>query len=128
MRPVTVSITVPEAREGVYDFLSVLENHAAFTDHFLRDWELAGPNSGVGAKARMRVQRAGPDDWLEMEVVASDRPRMTVEESVGAKGAKGRRRTRVGARAAPICSRSCPPARPRSHSSSPGRGRRRSSA
>jgi hypothetical protein len=52
---------------------------------------LAGPNSGVVAKARMRVKRAGPDDWLEMEVVASDRPRMTVEESVGA---KGRRRTR----------------------------------
>jgi hypothetical protein len=38
----------------------------------------------------MRVKRPRPDDWLEIQVVAGERPRMTSEESVGA---GGRRRT-----------------------------------
>ncbi len=91
MKPVSASITVPSSREEVFDFLDVLGNHRSFTDHFLVDWELSGPEAGVGARARMRVKRPGPDDRLEMTVVASERPRMTAEESVGA---KGRRRTR----------------------------------
>ena len=91
MKPVTVAVTVPQSREEVYDFLDVLANHRAFTDHFLVDWELSGPAAGIGARARMRVKSPGPDDWLDMEVKAAERPRMTAEESVGA---KGRRRTR----------------------------------
>ena len=91
MKPVTVSITVPQDREQVFDLLDVLAKHEQFTDHFLYDWEVSGPRSGVGAKARMKVRRPGPDERLEMRVVASERPRTTVEESVGA---GGRRRTR----------------------------------
>jgi hypothetical protein len=91
MKPVTVSVTVPEPREDVYDFLDVLGNHASFTDHFLLDWELSGPSAGIGARARMRVKKPGPADWLEMEVVGADRPRSTTEESVSG---NGRRRTR----------------------------------
>ena len=91
MKPVTVSIEVPQPREQVYDFLDVLGNHEGFTDHFLVDWELSGPASGVGAKARMQVKSFGAKDVLDMEVVAAERPRMTAEESVSA---KGRRRTR----------------------------------
>jgi hypothetical protein len=91
VKPVTVSIEVPQPREQVYDFLDVLGNHEGFTDHFLVDWELSGPASGVGAKARMQVKSFGVKDVLDMEVVAAERPRMTAEESVSA---KGRRRTR----------------------------------
>ena len=91
MKPVTVAIEVPQSRERVYDFLDVLGNHEQFTDHFLVDWELSGPSSGVGAKARMQVKGFGVRDSLEMEVVAAERPRMNAEESVGA---RGRRRTR----------------------------------
>jgi Polyketide cyclase / dehydrase and lipid transport len=91
MMPVTVSATVPQGHEEVFEFLDVLANHEAFTDHFLLDWELSGPPSGVGARARMRVKSPGPDDWLEMKVVAADPPRTIAEESVGA---RGRRRTR----------------------------------
>lgn len=91
MKPVTVSIEVPQPREQVYDFLDVLGNHEEFTDHFLVDWELSGPSSGVGAKARMQVKSFGAKEVLDMEVVAAERPRMTAEESVSA---KGRRRTR----------------------------------
>lgn len=91
MRPVTSAITVPQSPAEVYDLLDVLGAHEAFTDHFLVDWETSGPRSGVGARARMRVKKPGPPDWLDMEVIAAERPRRTVEESVSA---KGRRRTR----------------------------------
>ncbi len=91
MKPVTVTITVPQPRDEVFDLIDVLGAHEAFTDHFLVDWETSGPASGVGARARMRIKRPGPADWLEMEVIAAEPPRVTVEESVSA---KGRRRTR----------------------------------
>ena len=92
MKPVSVSVDVPASREEVYDYLDVLGNHRVFTDHFLVDWSLDGPERGVGAKARMRVKGPGPSsDWLDMEVVAAERPWMSMEESVSA---DGRRRTR----------------------------------
>jgi hypothetical protein len=91
MKTVTATVEVSRPRTEVFDFLDLLANHERFTDHFLVDWELSGPASSVGAKAHVRVKSPGPDDWLDMTVVESDRPRMTAEESVGA---KGRRRTR----------------------------------
>jgi Polyketide cyclase / dehydrase and lipid transport len=92
MKPVSVSVNVPQSREEIYDYLDVLGNHRRFTDHFLVDWSLAGPERGVGARARMRVKGLRlTEDWLDMEVVAAERPRMLMEESVSA---KGRRRTR----------------------------------
>jgi hypothetical protein len=90
VKPVTVSVEVPQSPEEVFDYLDVLGNHEEFTDHFLVDWETSGPERGAGARARMRVRRPGPDDWLEMEVVESERPRRSVEQ---ARGAKGRRLT-----------------------------------
>jgi hypothetical protein len=91
MKPITVSIEVPQSQQQVFDYLDVLGNHERFTDHFLLDWQLSGPASGVGARARMRVKSPGRDDWLDMKVVEADRPRSTTEESVSG---KGRRRTR----------------------------------
>jgi hypothetical protein len=93
MKPVTVAIEVPQSPERVYDFLDVLGNHEQFTDHILVDWELSGPPSGVGAKARMNVKAMGRKDPLEMEVVAAERPRMNAEESVSAKGHRHTRGT-----------------------------------
>jgi Polyketide cyclase / dehydrase and lipid transport len=91
MKAVTATVTVPQPRDEVFEFLDVLANHEQFTDHFLVDWELSGPAAGVGAKAHMRVKSPGPDDWLDMTVISGERPRTTTEESIGA---KGRRRTR----------------------------------
>jgi hypothetical protein len=91
MKPVTVSITVPQPREEVWDFLDVLANHEAFTDHMLVDWQLSGPERGVGARVRMRLKRPGPADRMELRVIAADPPRTSTEETVGA---RGRRRTR----------------------------------
>ena len=91
MKPVTAAVSVPQPREEVFDFLDVLANHERFTDHFLVDWDLSGPAAGVGAKAQMRVKSPGPEDWLDMTVIAAERPRTMTEESIGA---NGRRRTR----------------------------------
>jgi uncharacterized protein YndB with AHSA1/START domain len=91
MKPVTVSIAVPQPREEVWDFLDALANHEAFTDHMLVDWQLSGPARGVGASVRMRLKRPGPADWMDLRVIEVDPPRRSTEESVGA---HGRRRTR----------------------------------
>jgi Polyketide cyclase / dehydrase and lipid transport len=91
MRPVTVSITVPNGRDEVYDFLDVLANHEPFTDHMLVDWHYAGPDRGLGARARMRLKKRGRPDWMDLEVVEVHPPATSVEETVGA---GGRRRTR----------------------------------
>jgi len=91
LKPVTVSVDVPQSRQEVWDYLDVLGNHEQFTDHFLLDWQVSGPASGVGARARMRVKAPGAEDWLDMEVIEAEPPRTSTEESVSA---KGKRRTR----------------------------------
>jgi len=86
MKPVRVSIDVPQRREDVYDFLDVLANHELFTDHMLRDWRCAGPAQGVGAKAKLTAVAAGRTEALDMEVIEAERPTRNVERNVGASG------------------------------------------
>src|SRR3954452_3893106 len=91
VKPVTVSIEVPQPVEEVFDYLAVLANHEAFLDHFLVDWKFSGPRRGVGAKAEARASAPMSQDWTEVEVVEAQRPKRIVEEGVGL---KGKRRTR----------------------------------
>jgi hypothetical protein len=91
MKPVTVSVDVPNSREEAYAFLDLLANHEQFTDHLLIDWELSGPPAGVGAKATARVRAPGSNEIISIEVIEADPPQRIVEESVGA---RGKRRTR----------------------------------
>jgi hypothetical protein len=86
MKPVRVSIDVPQAREDVYDFLDVLANHESFTDHMMRDWRYEGPVRGVGAKAKVTAVAVGRTDTLDMEVIEAERPTRNVERNVGASG------------------------------------------
>ena len=90
MKPVTVSTTVPQSAEEVFDFLDVLANHEGFLSHMLTDWEFSGPRRGVGARARARANVTGSQDWTEFEVVEAGTGRI-VEEGVGS---NGKRRTR----------------------------------
>jgi len=92
VKPVTVSVDVSNPPEQVYEFLDVLANHERFTDHFMVDWELSGPERGVGAKASFRVKATAEKDWTELEVVEADPPRRSVEEARG--GGGGKRHTR----------------------------------
>ena len=86
MKPVSVSIDVPSARDDVFDFLDVMANHEPFTNHILKDWRYEGPPSGVGSKAHVSVTAGGRTDEVEIEVVSGTRPERIVERNVGAKG------------------------------------------
>ena len=86
MRPVQVHIEVPNTREEVFDFLDVMANHEPFTDHMLRDWEYAGPDRGVGSKARVTVSAAGRTETVEIEVISAEPPAKIVERNIGAGG------------------------------------------
>ena len=86
MKPVTVSIDVPQRRDEVFAFLDVMANHELFNDHMLRDWEYSGPERGVGSKARVRAQAGGRTDVVEIETVDAQAPVRIVEHNVGAKG------------------------------------------
>jgi carbon monoxide dehydrogenase subunit G len=86
MKPVRVSIDVPQPREQVYDFLDVMANHEPFTNHILQDWHYSGPERGVGSKARVTVKAAGRNETVDMEVIAAEAPRSIVEQNVGAGG------------------------------------------
>jgi uncharacterized protein YndB with AHSA1/START domain len=91
MKPVTVTVDVPNPREQVYEFLDVLANHEPFTDHLVVDWQYSGPRAGVGAKANARVKAPGSNENVHIEVIEADPPRRIVEESLSA---GGKRRTR----------------------------------
>lgn len=91
MKPVTVSIEVPQSAEEVFDYLAVLANHEAFLDHFLVDWKFSGPPRGLGAKAEAKASAPMSQDWTDFEIVEIEEPSLIVEEGVGL---KGKRRTR----------------------------------
>jgi Polyketide cyclase / dehydrase and lipid transport len=86
MKPVRVSIDVPNPREQVYDFLDVMANHEPFTNHMLQDWRYSGPDRGIGSKAQVTVKTAGRADTIDIEVIAGERPQSIVEQNVGAGG------------------------------------------
>jgi hypothetical protein len=86
MKPVTVTIDVPQSREAVYDFLDVMSNHELFTDHMMQDWHFEGPARGIGSKARLKAVVGGRTEAVEVEVIEAERPVKTVERNVGAGG------------------------------------------
>ena len=86
MKPVTVTIDVPQSREAVYDFLDVMSTHELFTDHMMQDWHFEGPARGIGSKARLKAVVGGRTEAVEVEVIEAERPVRTVERNVGAAG------------------------------------------
>jgi len=86
IKPVRVSIDVPQSRENVYDFLDVMANHEPFTNHLMKDWKYSGPDRGVGSKARVHVKAAGRTDAIDIETVCAQRPETIIEENIGAHG------------------------------------------
>jgi ribosome-associated toxin RatA of RatAB toxin-antitoxin module len=92
VKPVTVSVDVPNSPHEVYEYLEQLSNHESFMDHFMVDWQLSGPPRGVGAKANVRVKATAEKDWTDVEIVEADADRRLVERTTG--GSRGKRRLR----------------------------------
>jgi uncharacterized protein YndB with AHSA1/START domain len=80
MRPATVTSTIDAPRERVFDYLADVANHAAFTEHFIKDYRLTRLDSrGVGAAARFRLTSPvlspfGLDVWAELVLAELERP------------------------------------------------------
>jgi ribosome-associated toxin RatA of RatAB toxin-antitoxin module len=91
MKPVTVAVAVAKPPAEVFEFLDVLSNHAGFLDHYLTDWEFSGPQRGVGARAKARVNTTMSQDWFEFEVTEVEAPRLIAEQGISS---GGKRRTR----------------------------------
>jgi hypothetical protein len=86
MKPLTVSVDVPQPRDRVFAFLDVMRNHESFNDHMLTEWRYAGPERGVGSKASVRTKLAGKTDSIDIETVSSVAPSQIVEHNVSAGG------------------------------------------
>ena len=86
MKPITVSVDVPQPRDRVFAFLDVMRNHERFTDHMLTNWQYGGPARGVGSTARVKTKVAGKTDSIFIETVSSAPPASIVEHNVGAGG------------------------------------------
>lgn len=91
MKPVTVEVVVARPPSEVFGFLDALANHERFLDHYLVDWSFSGPQRGVGAKARARVDAPASQDHFEFEVIESEAPDEIVEQGVSS---GGKRKTR----------------------------------
>lgn len=92
MKPVTSSVDVPQRRRDVYDFLDCMANHASFTDHYLTDWRVSGPATGVGARAEV-VATLGRRAQVSVRVVEAEAPEVIVERNVSANGIRTARGT-----------------------------------
>jgi hypothetical protein len=85
-QPVTVSVDVPQPRAAVYEFLDVMANHEAFTDHMLTNWRVSGPATGVGSRAAVTSKFGALTDESEIEVFEVEPGRLIRERSIAAKG------------------------------------------
>lgn len=86
MKPVHVSVWVPDPREQVYDFLAVTAAHESFTDHMLQGWTCSGPDRGVGSKAHVTAVLGGRREPIDIEVVEDVPAQRIVERNVSAGG------------------------------------------
>ena len=86
MRPISVSIEVPQRRSRVWAFLDVMANHELFTDHMLRDWTCAGPATGVGSRARVNNVLGGRSVPVDIEVIDAVAGERTTERNVSSGG------------------------------------------
>src|SRR5919199_1941543 len=84
MQPIAVTTTVERPREEVFAFLEPLENHEAFTDHFLKDWAVVAPGHVTVRAARERV---------DIRAVETRAPERLVERTTGAGGGRVTRGT-----------------------------------
>ena len=87
MDPFTVSTTISQPRELVFEYLADIANHAEFTDHYLTDWRLTREDSyGPGAGARFRINAPlSRFSWGDMTFAEVQPPFRILERGRGGK-------------------------------------------
>ena len=69
-----------------YDYL--MRFPGRFTDHLMRDWQLSGPERGVGAKARVHTRALGISDTVDIEGVDAEPPQRIIERNAAARAGR----------------------------------------
>jgi uncharacterized protein YndB with AHSA1/START domain len=87
MDPFTVSTTIAQPRELVFEYLADIANHAEFSDHYLVDWHLTRENTyGTGAGARFRIKAPlNRFAWADLTLAELQPPFRIVERGRGGK-------------------------------------------
>jgi uncharacterized protein YndB with AHSA1/START domain len=85
--PFTVSTTISQPRELVFEYLADIANHAEFTDHYLVDWHLTRVDTyGAGAGARFRIKAPmNRFSWADVTIAEFQVPFRIVEHGRGGK-------------------------------------------
>lgn len=65
-----------------------MANHECFNDHLMRDWELSGPDRGVGSRTRVTTRALGMSDVVDIEVTDAERPSRIVERNTATKAGR----------------------------------------
>ncbi len=87
MDPITVSTTIAQPREQVFEYLADIANHPEFTDHYRTDWHLTRENSyGTGAGARFRIKAPlNRFSWADFTFAEVQEPYRILERGRGGK-------------------------------------------
>ena len=87
MDPFTVSTTIAQPRELVFEYLADIANHAEFTDHYLVDWHLTRVETyGAGAGARFRIKAPlNRFAWADVTFSEIQAPYRIIERGRGGK-------------------------------------------
>lgn len=89
VRPIRESIVIDTPRDRVFDHLADIANHAAFNDHWLKQFRLGRLDTyGEGASARFRIDAPLRKAWAESRITEVVRPQLLREE--GRMGRTGR--------------------------------------
>ncbi len=87
-KPMQSSIRIAAEPALVFERITDLSGHEAFTDHFLIDWrDTSADHVNVCAKV------PGPEDRADVDVVEREPPHRFVEQLVAAKGKRRARST-----------------------------------
>lgn len=87
-KPMQSSIRIAAEPALVFERITDLSGHEAFTDHFLIDWRDASADH-----VNVRAKVPGPEDRADVEVVEREPPHRLVEQLVAAKGTRRARST-----------------------------------
>lgn len=87
-KPMQSSIRIAAEPALVFERITDLSGHEAFTDHFLIDWRDTSADH-----VNVRAKVPGPEDRADVEVVEREPPHRLVEQLVAAKGKRRARST-----------------------------------
>lgn len=84
MGPISAEVEIDVPRERVFETIGDLAIRSAFTDHFLRHFNLTRLEAaGIGAGARFKIEAPLRSVWMDTAIVGLEAPHRIVERGRG---------------------------------------------